>query len=190
MVISFGGNIGSGKSTIAKMLAAELNWPRFYIGGILREKAKERGMTIDEFYKLGETDPSIDKEVDDYQKNLGETQDNFVIEGRTSWFLIPHSLKIFLSVDEKIGAERVMNDIINSNHRNEGSDIRTLDDVIKINRERKQSEILRYKQYYNKDIFNLANYDLVIDTSDLNQQQVFDQVFAYVKTKLETIDKS
>lgn len=61
----------------------------------MRHSAK-RGMTLAEYNKLGETDPSTDIEVDEYQKKLGETEDNFIIEGRTSWHFIPHSLKFLL----------------------------------------------------------------------------------------------
>lgn len=190
MIISFGGNIGSGKSTIAKMLAEKLGWPRYYIGGILRQQAKERGLSIEEFYKLGETDPSIDKGVDDYQRELGKKENNFIIEGRTSWFLIPHSYKIFLAVDEIAGAQRVWRDLVKSDQRNEGHGVKTLEDVIKINQQRKQSEIERYQKYYQKDIFNLDNYDLVLNTTDLALDEVFEQVYTAVRSKLANIDKS
>lgn len=184
MIISFGGNIGSGKSTAAKKLAEKLGWPRYYIGGILREQAKERGLTIEEFYKLGETDPSIDKGVDDYQRELGKNQDNFIIEGRTSWFLIPHSFKIFLAVDEKTGAERVLHSILKSDQRNEGQGVTTIEEMIKVNRQRKQSEIDRYWTYYQKDIFDLSNYDLVIDTTNLSPEEVFERIYQAVLAKI------
>ena len=90
---NFNGSAGSGKSTIAEKLAAELKWPRYYIGAIRREAALKRGLTLEEYNKLGETDPQTDIEVDNYQKELGERSDNFIIEGRTSWYFIPHSLK-------------------------------------------------------------------------------------------------
>ena len=107
MIISLSGAEGAGKSTIAKMLAAKLGWPRYYMGRIWREKAQEKGLTLVEYQKMGETDPSIDREIDEYQKKLGETLDNFVIEGRTSWYFIPHSFKIFLDVSPEEGAKRI-----------------------------------------------------------------------------------
>lgn len=189
MIISIGGYMGSGKSTIAKMLAAKLGWPRYYIGGIRREKARLKGLTLAEYNKLGETDPATDKEVDEYQKKLGEKEDNFVIEGRTSWYFIPRSLKIYLDVDEKIGAERIYNDLKNSDKRNEAAKIKSAADVLKSIKEREQSDTARYQKYYNIDAYDHNNYDYVIDTTDLSKDEVFNRVYRFVKKRLEAIDK-
>ncbi|HTW96183.1 MAG TPA: AAA family ATPase, partial [Candidatus Methylomirabilis sp.] len=120
MIVSISGAEGAGKSTIAKMLAAKLGWPRYYMGGISREKAREHGMTLEEYNKWGETDPRRDREIDDYQKKLGETQDNFIIEGRTSWHFIPQSFKIFLDISFEEGAKRIFGALQKDNSRNEG----------------------------------------------------------------------
>lgn len=178
MIISISGAAGSGKSTIAKMLAEKLGWPRYYIGGIRRQKAKEKGMTLAEYNKLGETDPSTDFEVDEYQKELGEKSDNFIMEGRTSWYFIPNSFKIYFDVDEKEGAKRILKDLQNSQKRNEGENLKTLEDVLKSMRERKQSDIKRYKKYYNMNVYDKKNYDYVLDTTNLSVKEVFSAVDA------------
>lgn len=185
MIISFGGLPGSGKSTIAKKLAEKLNWKRYYIGGIRRQKAKERGLTLAEYNKLGETDPSTDKEVDEYQKELGETQDNFIIEGRTSWLFIPQSLKIFLTVDEIEGAKRIFEECKKAEHRqDEDNNICTLEELIESQRKRMESDRKRYKKYYNTDVFDPKPYDFVLDTTDLTPDEVFEKVYEYVKSKV------
>ena len=66
MIISISGNHGSGKSTVAKKLAEHLSWPRYYMGGLRREAAARRGMSLGEYNKLGESDPRTDLEVDEY----------------------------------------------------------------------------------------------------------------------------
>lgn len=190
MIISVGGYMGSGKSTIAKMLAEKLGWPRYYIGGIRRQKAKERGLTLAEYNKLGETDPSTDFEVDEYQKKLGETEDNFVIEGRTSWHFIPHSLKIYLNVEARIGAERIFADLQKSADRNETSKFDTLEQVLTNVLERERSDRLRYRKFYNFDVYDPTNYDFVLDTSRLTKEEVFDRVWQYVEEGLRVVDKS
>ena len=184
MIISISGPAGSGKSSIAKKLAAELGWPRYYIGGIRRQKAKERGMTLAEYNKLGETDSSTDIEVDEFQKKLGETKDNFVIEGRTSWHFIPHSFKLYLEVDERIGAERIFKELQKKDERNEDSNLKTIDDVINSHRQRKNSDIKRYKKYFDIDVYKPTNYDLVIDTSRLSKDEVFKRVLEFIKNKM------
>ncbi|MCX6795892.1 MAG: cytidylate kinase family protein [Candidatus Falkowbacteria bacterium] len=184
MIISLSGAIGSGKSTIAKMLAQKLGWPRYYIGSLRRQIAKERGLTLTEYNKLGETDPTTDSEVDEYQKRLGKTLDNFIIEGRTSWYFIPHSLKIFLEVDEKEGAQRVFTDLKKNKERNEDKNLKTLEDVLESNQRRLASDKIRYKKYYNVDVFNHKNYDFVLDTTNLSIEEVFTQVYDFVAQNL------
>lgn len=185
MIISIGGDLGSGKSTIAKKLAAKLGWPRYYMGDIMRTKARERNMTLAEYMKLAETDDSIDKEVDEYQKELGLTKDDFIIEGRTSWHFIPHSLKLYLAVDEKEGARRIFKQLQKENDRNEDENLNTLEDVIASMRKRKQSEIKRYTEYFNIDIHNLDNYDYVLDTTNLSIKEAFDNCYTYIEKQLK-----
>jgi predicted cytidylate kinase len=178
MIISFSGAAGSGKSTIAKKLANELNWPRYYIGGIRREKAKEKGLTLAEYNKLGENDFSTDKEVDEYQKELGEKEDNFIIEGRTSWYFIPHSLKIYLDVSPEEGARRVYSQLQKNkeNNRNEDDDLNSFENVLQSMQKRKESDRERYKKYYNFDVYNQDHYDYVLDTTKLNEKEVYKRV--------------
>jgi len=189
MIISFNGVAGSGKSTIAKRLAKNLGWPRYYIGGLRREKAKEKGLTLAEYNKLGETDSKTDVEVDEYQKELGKKEDNFVIEGRTSWYFIPHSIKIYLDVDPMEGAKRVFNELRKKDNRNEDMNLKTIKDVLKSHQNRKKSDKKRYKKYYNIDVYQPNNYDLVIDTTNLTIEQVFKRVYNFIKKKIDNIDK-
>lgn len=189
MIISISGAEGSGKSTIAKMLAEKLGWPRYYIGGIRREKARERGLTLEEYNKLGETDPSTDWEVDEYQKKLGETQDDFIIEGRTSWHFIPQSFKIFLDVSFAEGAKRVFGALQKNGERNEGKNLQTEADVLASLKARRASDKIRYAKYFNIDVFDLKNYDFILDTTTLGIDQVFAKVFEAIEGKLKEISK-
>lgn len=185
MIISLSGAQGSGKSTIAQMLADKLSWPRYYIGGLRREKAAERGLTLAEYNKLGETDQSTDQEVDEYQKKLGETQDNFVIEGRTSWYLIPHSFKIYLDVEENEGSRRIFSHLQQKNDRNEDKELNSIESVKKSGQKRLESDRLRYKKYYNIDVNDVKHYDFYLDTTNLKPEEVFNTVYEAVKEQLD-----
>lgn len=180
MIISIGGNQGSGKSTLAKQLAERLGWPRYYMGGLRREAATKRGLTLAEYNKLGETDPTTDLEVDNYQKKLGETEDNFVIEGRTSWYFIPQSIKFYLDVSDEKGAER----IFEAGRRGEDKDMETFEDVLNSVKTRKISDRTRYLKFFGIDTYDLKNYDYVIDTTNLTIAEVFDKVYSIIKEKM------
>jgi len=184
MIISFNVPAGSGKSTIAKRLAEKLDWPHYYIGGLRRQKAKEKGLTPPEYNKRGETDPSTDMEVDEYQKELAGKIDRFIIEGRTSWYFIPQSLKIYLDVNEEEGARRVFWELQKENHRNEDRNLKTFEDVLESHRTRKQSDMIRYEKYYHINVYDPANYDFMVDTTNLSIDEVFEKVWKFCENKI------
>lgn len=188
MIISISGPAGSGKSTLGRMLAEKLGWPRYYIGGLRRQKAQEKGLTLAEYNKLGETDPATDKEVDEYQQKLGEEADNFIIEGRTSWHFIPQSFKIYIDVSDEEGVERIYGDMQRSElakQRNEDKGISSMEEARESIRARKESDILRYKKYYGIDVYDKKNYDFVYDSTGKNIDEVFVEVLAEVEKRLK-----
>lgn len=181
MIITISGLPGAGKTTVAKMLAADKGWEFFSMGGLRRQKALEKGMTLAEYNKLGETDAATDLEVDRYQEDLGKTKDNFVIEGRTSWHFIPQAVKIFLTVEPTIGAQRIWQHLAGANNnRNEDDDLKTVDDVLASNQARMASDRLRYEKYFQIDVYDEVNYDLVVDTSELPPEQVLAKIKDFI----------
>lgn len=183
MIISFNGDEGSGKSTIAKLVAVELDYPRYYMGQIFRNMAAKRNLTLVEYVKLGETDPSIDKEVDDYLIDLSKKESDFIIESRTAWHFIPTSLKIYLRVNEKEGAIRVFSELQKENERNEVSGDFSLEDILKKIQERRITDDARYMKYYGINIRDEKNYDLVLDTTNLSKEEAFGKVMEFINLK-------
>lgn len=191
MIVSFCGNPGAGKSTAAKKLADKLGWPYYYIGALRRQIAKEKGLTIEEYNKLGETDPSTDLEIDNYQTELGKKDDNFIIDGRTSWYFIPRSLKIFVDVNEEVGAQRILGSLARGRDRNEtNKELKNVAEMVKINQIRKASDDKRYKQYYNIDINDMSNFDFIIDTTHLTPEETFAKLWEKVQEVLALSKKS
>ncbi len=185
MIISISGAPGSGKSTIGKRLAKELNWPRYYMGGIRRQAAQDKGLTLAEYNKLGEVDDSTDLGVDEYQRILGKNEDNFVIEGRTSWYFIPHSFKIYLDVELGEGSKRIFSHLQKNNERNEDDNLRTATDVLESAKKRVNSDKIRYKKYYGIDVYDPQNYDFYLDTTQLNENEVWELVYSEVQNNLD-----
>ena len=188
MIVTISGAHGSGKSTIAQMLADKLSWPRYYMGGLRREAAKQRGLTLAEYNLLGENDPATDKEVDEYQQKLGLSSDSFIIEGRTSWFFIPHSFKIYLDVSEEEGYKRIFSHLQQDNDRNEDKNLLSPDDVRQSLRARLNSDRLRYFKYYGIDVNDRAHYDYCLDTTHLNPSEAFEKVYQAVISAQERFD--
>jgi len=183
MIITISGMPGSGKTTVAKMLAEKLNLKHYYMGAIRRNIAKEKGMTLDELNKISEKDPTSDRMVDDYLVKLGKTEDNFIAEGRTAAHFIPKSVKIFMAVDIRVGADRIMKDMHekgNAEVRNEKSAKSISEEVLNL-KARIASDKLRYKKYYNIDIFDPEMYDMWIDSTDMTPEQVTEKIISFVK---------
>jgi cytidylate kinase len=154
------------------------------MGQLRREAAKRRGMTLEEYNKLAMSDISTDLEVDEYQTKLGQEQDNFVIDGRTSWHFIPQSYKIFLNVDPRVGAERIFQELQQGGDRNEGHNLTTVEAVLNSNYERVQNDRKRYQKYFGIDVYDLANYDEIVDTTNLTIEEVVAKVRSLIKQRL------
>ena len=170
--VTISGAIGSGKSTTAERLAKTLEIPRIYVGQMMRDEAKARGLTLDAFNALLEKDDTIDRAMDAKQKEIGQATPRGIFEGRTAWhFIESPDCKIFLDVDPTVSAERIFADPSKSRDL-----YPTLEAVIAANETRKQNEIARYSRYYGIDIYDLKNYDVVIDTTPLSRDQVFESV--------------
>ncbi|HQB50812.1 MAG TPA: cytidylate kinase family protein [bacterium] len=184
MIISFSGWPGAGKSAVAKRIAAELNWPYYSMGQLRRQAAKRRGLTLEEYNQLALTDISTDLEVDEYQTKLGQTEDNFVVDGRTSWHFIPHSYKIFLTVNPLVGAARIFQELQRSSERNEGDGLDSVAAVVKNNLERVENDRQRYQKYFGIDAYDLVNYDEVIDTTVIDLEQVIEKIRQLVQQRL------
>ena len=108
-IITIGGKPGSGKSTISKRLAATLGYKHFSSGDLFRAIAREKNISVDAINRLAETDSSIDEAVDQKLREIGETEEEIVIDSRMAWHWIPHSFKVYLQLDLKVAADRIYN---------------------------------------------------------------------------------
>lgn len=168
MIITIAGAPGSGKTSAGKILAAKLGMPFYSVGGLRAKMALDRGMTIDELNRLGETDKTTDTEVDDYQRELGEKDGNFVIEGRLSWHFIPNSFKVFLDCDPAEAARRIYAVQQSSTNRRADEPVYASAEEAKAAIiDRVASDVRRYAAIYGVDYRDTAHYDLVFDTTHM-----------------------
>ncbi|MBT3230509.1 AAA family ATPase [Candidatus Uhrbacteria bacterium] len=169
LIITVSGDIGAGKSTFAKRLAQELEIPRIYIGQFIREEAAKRKITLDELNKLQETDDTLDRYFDEMLRERSTQVKKGVFEGRTAWHFVENpTVKIFLSVDPNVATDRIWTD------RSDKRDQYGTKEALRVaNEERKASEIKRYQNYYGIDAYDHANFDIVVDTSNLDLDEVY-----------------
>ena len=175
LIISIGGRAGSGKSTVSRLLAKKLGFRHYSMGDLRRKMARERGMSLAEFNRLGEREDFTDREVDEFQKELGKKEGGFVIDGRTSFYFIPHSVKILLEADNRLRAERVFKD------ERQAEKFRSMEEAERGIEERDRSDIKRYKKYYGIDVADRKNYGLIIDTTRLTEEQTVDKIMGFLK---------
>jgi len=175
MIITISGKSGSGKSTVARIVAKKLGLKHYSIGDLWRKMAAERNMTILQFNKLSEKDPNVDLETDKRQQELGKKEDNFVIDGRMSFHFIPNSVKIFLDVDDGVGADRIF-----QQKRGDVENYPDIEETMERLWRREQSELKRYRKLYKTDYTNTKNFDAVIDTTKIPADKVADRVLQAV----------
>lgn len=164
MIITISGLPGSGKGTVGKRVAKALGYTYLSVGGMLGEIASELGITINDLLKKGEKDPSADHKVDDHQRRIGEERDNIVVDGRLSWYFIPHSFKVYIKVDLEEGARRIWKDRDNRPDEKYSSLKETEEKL----QERIEMEKTRYiKMYKGINPHDERHYDYVLDTTSL-----------------------
>lgn len=176
MIITISGRPGSGKSAVAKRVAEELELRHVSAGDFMREMAAERGMSILELSRSAEERESIDHEIDARTAQLAEESDDFVMDARLGWHFAPRSLKVFLEVRPEVAARRIFDAGRGSEHENI-----TLEDTERAITRRTESEKKRYLAYYGLDYTDHSHYDLVVDTSDRNIDQVVAVIVSHVE---------
>ncbi len=174
-IITLAGRPGSGKSSTAKKLAAQLGYRHFSSGDLFRAAARARDIDVLQANLSAEQNAELDHLVDNRLREIGRTEDEQVIDSRTAWHWIPDSFKVFLDLDLPTAAQRILNELGDDRlasehiHRDPIAYADTL-------QKRLDSEARRYKALYGIDPQDMANYDLVVDTAVNNLEQVVELV--------------
>jgi cytidylate kinase len=165
-IVTLSGDIGGGKSSVARILKEALGFQLISAGGIQREIAASMGLTTLQLNERSAKDRSVDDRIDSHTQRLGETGDHIIVDSRLAWHFIPAAYKVFLSVDPAIGAERVFE--ASRSDEDHGS----LAEALENNLTRTRLEAVRFRTLYGIELRDYRNYDLVVDTSFTSPQQV------------------
>ena len=182
MKITISGTLGSGKSTVARLVAQALNLKQFQSGGFMRQMAFERNMTLNELQVIAERDRSVDDEIDARQIKLGQEEDDFILEARLGYHFVPDSFKVYLKTSVEVAASRILESMKSSNsERLQEGLVQDKEKIIESLNRRRLSEKKRYLELYNLDYEDESNYDLVVDTSSIDAIEVSSIVISKIK---------
>jgi CMP/dCMP kinase len=178
MIITLAWHHGAGKSTLSRGLVARYGLTSYSVGGMMRELAMERGESLLDLGREAERDGgAIDRALDARTRMLGETEDNFVIDGRLAFHYIPHAFKIFLTVPPEEAAKRIYHDASRAGVESHVDMIDTINNI----RIRRVNEDTRYMEYYGIHIYDMSHYDLVIDTANRAIEEVLEEAIEAIE---------
>ncbi len=173
-VICICGMAGTGKSTLSKKLAQKYNLKCYSGGDALKELAKTEGYNVSDegwwespeglsFLKERLSDPKFDKAVDAKLLEYAE-QGNVLLDSWTMPWLLKEGFKIWLMASiEKRAARVAVRDKI------------SIEEAFKVLNEKETRTKAIYKDLYGFALGeDFEPFDLVLDTDNLNAQEVFE----------------
>ena len=204
-IITISGEPASGKSTVVRILKEKYEKLGYTVhivttGHIFRDKVKREYQKMypgkedinladiqeDEAFasKRAEIDTAIDEGVRELGEEINSEEhpnDVYIIDSRLAWHNIPGAYAVRLTVDEKIAGKRVFGD----KSRGKEDSYTTEQEAIEKTAQRKLGEIERYKKKYGLDMADPKNYNLIIDTSYSNSEELADIIVDGGKAYLE-----
>ncbi len=174
-VITISGLHGTGKSSVADIVAKRFGLKRVSAGVIFRELAKKRGLTLEEFSIVAEDDESIDRELDALLKTTA-MKGNVLLDGQLAGWMAGDyaNFKILLTASVDARVKRIA-------ERDEVS----LEHARRETLNREKSERQRYLEFYGVDISDQSIYDLVLNTEKYDLQGVIKVLTTAIETFLE-----
>jgi len=164
--ITISGKICTGKSSVFKLLLAQLKWPTFSTGAYFREYAQTHSISLNNAEEQSET---LTHQVDDKVKEMLGKPGNLLLD---AWLggILAHGkddvLKVLLIADDLVRFKRFA--------KRE-----------KVSLEEAQKEVLLRdsswfdkvkKIYQREDFFDEKNYSVVINTSHLSTEDIASRI--------------
>jgi cytidylate kinase len=189
IVICISGMAGTGKSTLSKKLAEKYNLKCYSGGDALKELAKAEGYDVSgqgwwespeglNFLKERVIDPKFDKAVD--AKLLEHAQQgNVLLDSWTMPWLLKEGFKIWLMASIEKRAARVAE-----------RDKITVNEALKLLEEKEDRTKAIYRKLYGFVLGeDFAPFDLVLDTDNLNAEEVFEVLCRVIDNVVLSIPK-
>ncbi len=178
MIVAVGGPPGSGKTTVAERFAKAHVYALVSAGAKFRELAKAKGVGLNEFGRIAEADPAIDRALDgsilQEVLKLDATGRDVIVDGRIQAPLLAQRrvpcLKVWIDAKLDVRTDRIAG--------REKKDLKlTRKEIV----QREASERRRYKAIYGIQLADTSVYDLVIDSSDKTPDEIVELVWSAVE---------
>lgn len=157
---------------MARRVAGVLGLEHLDGGTVFRSMAAERGLSLVEFGALAEADARFDLELDARLAQRARAGD-VVLESRLAGWIATNeslpALRVWIACDDAERARRVA--------QRDGGDVELAADT---NLRREASEAARYRAYYGIDLFDLAVYDLVLDSTATAPDELVEAVLGRI----------
>jgi cytidylate kinase len=190
IVICISGMAGTGKSTLSKKLAEKYNLKCYSGGDALKELAKAEGYDVSRqgwwespeglnFLKERVIDPKFDKAVDAKLLEYAQ-QGNVLLDSWTMPWLLKEGFKIWLIASIEKRATRVAE-----------RDKITVNEAFKVLEEKEAMTKAIYKKLYGFVLGeDFAPFDLVLDTDNLDAEEVFEVLCRVIDNVVLSVPKS
>jgi cytidylate kinase, putative len=181
MLISISGLPGSGTSSVAKRLQELCGYRLISAGSIFRQEADRRGISLEEFGKLADSDFSIDSALDKGMVQIATGIDDVILEGRLSGFVANHPrvrsnnksgiLRICLKAPFSVRCSRIS--------KRDGLSQAEAEDVTLI---REHRESRRHRSNYGIDVQSVS-YDVVFNSNSLSVEEIALSIYSMISQK-------
>jgi cytidylate kinase len=170
-IICIGGYTGSGKDTIADIVANKLNFKRIKFS--FKDIAKEIGISLMEYQRRAERDLTIDRKFD--QKVIAAAKGKCIISTWiAAWMVKKAVLRVFLEASESERAKRIAK-----------RDGMSYSEALKHIRDRDTHNRGRYMALYKIDIYDKSIFDLIINTEKFTPEQSAEIIIAAYREKVK-----
>ncbi|MHA2391335.1 MAG: (d)CMP kinase [Promethearchaeota archaeon] len=176
MILTISGLHGTGKTTVGKLIAEKLGIEYYSTGQAFRDLAKEMNLSLEEFTKYVESNPDIDRKLDNKIIEIAQ-KGNIIIDAQLSAYILESiaDFKVLLTCPLEIRVRRMAE-----------RDIAPYKVQLQETIMREESELERFRRLYNIDLNDSDKipivYDLIIDTENMTIEEIVEKI-------LSTLDK-
>ena len=121
-------------------------------------------------------DTIIDTKIEALGKEINKEEhpnDVWIIDSRLAFYNIPEAFSVRLTTTPEVAGKRLFED---KSRGEEDSEYETIEEAIEAREKRRIGEQKRYKERYGVDLEDESNYDLIIDTSYLNCNDISETI--------------